>query len=87
MWADYYLRLNGEVVVVDESVDPPKVDSVYTDWHRVLPVVVWGSQQYPEMRKLLPVRPTDAVDCRCRTMSIFVEGKVNCQDCGGLGWL
>src|SRR5262249_37451667 len=65
MWADYYLRPNGQVVIVGEDFDNPEVDSVYSDWRRVLPVLVWGAQRYPELRELLPVRGPGAVDCQC----------------------
>jgi hypothetical protein len=87
MWADYYLRPNGEVVIVGEDFDHPGVDSVYSDWKRVLPVLVWGSWRYPEMRELLPVRGPGSVDCRCRRIPFFSEGKVICPECSGLGWL
>lgn len=87
LWADYYLRSNGEVVFVGEDFDQPDVDSVYSDWKRVLPVLVWGSERYPELRELLPVRSPGAVDCPCRANPLFAEGKVLCPECAGLGWL
>jgi hypothetical protein len=34
MWADYYLRPNGTVVIVGEDFDQPDVDSEYSDWKR-----------------------------------------------------
>jgi hypothetical protein len=87
MWADYYLRPNGQVVIVGEDLYHPEVDSVYSDWSHVLPVLVWGAQRYPELRQLLPVRGPGAIDCRCRSIPLFAEGKVICQECGGVGWL
>jgi hypothetical protein len=88
MWADYYLRPNGEVVIVGEDFDHPDVDSVYTDRLRVLMVLVWGSERYPELRELLPLREPGATDCRCvQHPNIFGPGKVICSECGGLGWL
>lgn len=87
MWADYYLRPNGEVVIVGEDDDHPEVDTVYTDRSHVLRTLVWGAQRYPELRELLPARPADAVDCGCRQVPIFSEGKVLCSTCGALGWL
>jgi hypothetical protein len=87
MWADYYLRPDGKVVVVGEDLDEPDVDSVYSDWKRVLSVLVWGSQRYPELRQWLPVRGPGAVDCQCRSIPLFAEGKVLCPECCGLGWL
>jgi hypothetical protein len=87
MWAGYYLRPNGEVVVVGEDFDQPDVETVHTDRSTVLRVLVWGSERYPELRELLPVRPVGAVDCQCRSHRIFAEGKVLCPECGALGWL
>lgn len=87
MWADYYLRPNGEVVVVGEDYECPEVDTVHTDRSSVLRVLVWGAKRYPELGELLPTRPPDAVDCRCRQHPIFGEGKVLCAECGALSWL
>lgn len=85
MWADYYLRPTGEVVVVGEDIDYPDVEIVYSDCSRVLRVLVWGSERYPALRQLLPERAPGAIDCKCRTIPIFAEGKVLCPECGGLG--
>jgi len=87
MWADYFLRPSGEVVVVGEDYDHPDVDAVHTDRSNVLRALVWGSRRYPALRELLPARPPGAVDCRCRQIPVFAEGKVLCPECGALGWL
>jgi hypothetical protein len=88
MWADYYLRPNGEVVIVGEDFDHPDVDSIYSDRLRVLSVLVWGSRRYPELRELLPRREPRATDCRCiQHPNIFGPGKIICSECGGVGWL
>jgi hypothetical protein len=87
MWAGYFLRANGEVVVVGEDEDRPDVDTVHTERGKVLQALVWGSERYPELRRLLPARGPGAVDCRCRAIPLFAEGKVLCPQCGGLGWL
>jgi len=87
MWADFYLRPNGEVVIVGEDFDYPDVDTVHADRSTVLMALVWGAQRYPELRELLPSRPPGAVDCRCRTVPAFAEGQALCPECGGLGWL
>jgi hypothetical protein len=88
MWADYYLRPNGEVVIVGEDFDHPDVDSVHTEWLRVLMVLVWGSERYPELRELLPQRTPGATDCRClQHPNFFGPGKLICSECGGVGWL
>jgi hypothetical protein len=87
MWADYYLRPNGEVVIVGEDIERPELDSVYTDRSHVLSTLVWGAERYPKLQKLLPIREPGARDCRCRAIPIFAEGKVLCPECCGLGWL
>jgi hypothetical protein len=87
MWADYYLRPNGEVVVVGEDDNHPDMETIHTDRSNVLMALVWGSQRYPELRELLPARPSDASNCRCRQIPFFAEGKVLCSECGALGWL
>ena len=87
LWAEYYLRPNGEIVIVGEDFDCPDVDSVYSDWDRVLPVLVSAARRYPDLRELLPVRGPSDVDCPCRSVPMFAEGKVICSECKGLGWL
>lgn len=86
MHADYYLRPNGEVVVVGEDDDHPDVDAVRTDRSTVLRLLVWGSRRYPGLWALLPPRPLDAVDCRCRSIPSFAKRGTSCE-CHGLGWL
>lgn len=88
MWATYYLRPNGEVVVVGDDIDHPDVDTVRTDWSNVLRVLIWGAGRYPELRELLPVRVPGAIDCpTCQSIPMFGEGKVLCPTCDGLHWL
>jgi len=87
MWAEYYLRPNGVVVVVGEDFDHPDVDSVYRDRNRLLRMLVWGLRRYPELKRLLPVRGPDAIDCGCRKVRTYVEGHRICHTCNGLGWL
>jgi hypothetical protein len=87
MWAGCYLRPNGEVVFIGSDWDRPDEASVSTERSVVLRMIVWGSERYPELRELLPVRPPHAFDCPCRQNPLFAEGKVLCQDCGGMGWL
>jgi hypothetical protein len=88
MWADYYLRPNGEVVVVGEDIDHPDMDTVHTDRLTVLRTLVWGSERYPELRELLPRRGLHAIDCKClQHPEFFGRGKFRCGDCGGIGWI
>ena len=88
MWADYYLRPCGEVVVIGEDFDEPEVVGIHTDRSNVLRMLVWGAERYPELAKLLPARDAGAVDCpTCRAIPLFAELNVLCPTCGGLGWL
>jgi hypothetical protein len=88
MWADYYLRPTGEVVVVGEDYDHPDVDTVHTDRLQVLSALVWGAERYPELGELLPARPAGAADCRCREHpDVYGPGRLICGECGGMGWL
>lgn len=88
MWADYYLRPNGDVVIVGEDDDRPDEVTVYTDRVRLLSVLVGGAERYPELRQLVPSRPLDARECVClQHQEFFGPGNVICQKCGGVGWL
>src|SRR5262245_34319193 len=63
LWAEYYLRANGDVIVVGANDEAPDVDTIYTDrMHRLSQIVV-GSRRYPELRELIPDRPAEATDC------------------------
>jgi hypothetical protein len=87
MWADYYLRPSGEVIVVGEDYEHPDVDTIHSDRISILKLLVWGSERYPELRELIPPRPLGAVDCRCRQIPMFSDGKILCSECGSVGWL
>ena len=47
MWASYYLRPNGEVVIAGADYDHPDVDTVGSEPGEVLRVLVWGTQRIP----------------------------------------
>jgi hypothetical protein len=88
LWADYYLRPNGELVIVGEDIDQPDEESVYSDQQSVFPVLAWASEQYPELKALLPVRGSTAIDCPiCQSVPLFATGKVRCPRCAGLHWV
>lgn len=87
LWAVYFLRAKGEVVVVGANLHLPEVDTTLAEPGDVLRVLVWGSERYQELKQLLPVRGPGAVDCRCRAIPLFAEGKVICSECSDLGWL
>jgi hypothetical protein len=88
LWADYYLRPNGEVIIIGKDLNHPDVERIVTDRLGVLTVLVWGAERYPKLRELLPLREAGSMDCPClRHPNIFGRGKVICSECGGLGWL
>src|ERR1700731_832197 len=59
LWAGYYLRANGDVIVVGADIDAPDVDTIYTDRTHRLSQIVVGSSRYPELRELIPDRPSE----------------------------
>jgi hypothetical protein len=88
MWADYYLRPDGDMVVVGEDEDRPDEVNVYSDRLRRLTALVMGSRRYSELREFLPERKPDASDCWCLgRREVFGPDKVICPICGGVGWV
>jgi len=80
------IRADGEIIRWSTEGDYAGVRPA-EDWSWVLLALVRGADRYPELRQLLPVRGPDTVDCRCRAIPLFVSGKADCAECGGLGWL
>jgi hypothetical protein len=80
------LRADGEFVSWSTEGDYVGIQSV-EDQSWVVSALVVGSDRYPELRPLLPVRGPGAVDCPCRAIPLCVSGKLLCGECGGLGWL
>ncbi len=80
------IRPSGEIVRWSTEGDYAGTRPV-DDWSWVLTALVKGADRYPELRPLLPVRGTDAIDCTCRAIPLCVSGNVGCAECGGLGWL
>jgi len=87
MGADYYLRPSGDVVIVSAFLDEPETDILITDPRRVLSVLAWGTERYPELKELLPTRGPDASDCECLKIELFQTRKAICPECCGLGWV
>ena len=86
LWSHWFLRPNGEVVLVGNLPGEPEGDEVHADRSYSLRAMVWGAERYPELQGILPARGPGAVDCRCRAIPLLASGKVLCPECSGLGW-
>lgn len=88
LWAEYYLHPCGDVIVVDEElINQPETDAIETDENLRTQIVVRGSERYPELSRLLPEQPHDAITCRCQTTPLFREHKIACDLCNSLRWV
>jgi len=85
-WEVTGIRADGEFVCWSTEHEYPGVRPV-EERYFWLSSLVDGCRRYPELRALLPNRPTDAVDCRHMAHPLFAEGKVFCPECCGLGWV
>ena len=85
------LRSDGTVwIASDDHWDDPT--GAAPEWRvadkreRTSALVIAG-ERMPEVRSLLPTRPSTAVDCpRCYGTGYFFQSIV-CPECGALGWL
>ena len=80
------IRADGELVSWSTEADFSGVRSV-DDRLWMLSALVIGVKRYPELRGLLPERPTGAIDCRCGAHPLLASGEFLCGACGGIGWL
>lgn len=86
-WA---LRPDGQVVVFSHEGEDPQLRE--EEDSRMINVALFqGSLTYPEIKRLVPARPTDAKDCPfCPGGGVQSENPVSqtmiCY-CGGLGWI
>ena len=80
------IRADGEFVRWSTEGEYPGVQTV-EDRYQWLSSLVDGCRRYPELRPLLPIRPAQALDCRCLGNPLFAEGQVSCPECCGLGWV
>ena len=76
------IRPSGEIVRWSTEGDYAGTRPV-DDWSWVLTALVKGADRYPELRPLLPVRRTDAIDCTCRAIPLCVSGNVGCASAAG----
>jgi hypothetical protein len=76
------IRPDGQMVEWNTDGCQPVLERMW-----VVAALITGSKRYPELKELLPVREPGAVDCSCREHPIFASGKLECGECGGIGWL
>jgi hypothetical protein len=85
------LRGDSEVwVLSDEHWDDPAAPDPRwrpADEHERTASLVIASERMPELRSLLPSRPTNATSCSRCSGTGWLDGKVICPDCDGLGWI
>jgi hypothetical protein len=85
------LRPDGEILFLDSNSgdDEPPIE---TDSGWRITAVVVGAEEYPELRPLLPNRPSGTEDCAaCAGLGRVRIGETDrpilCGRCHGLGWL
>lgn len=82
-WA--LLTDQGEVLeAVEDGVASPASEPLRTMF------LVAGSERYPELVVLLPVKTTTSIDCvKCEGTGRMKHGsgKVRCHECRSLGWV
>lgn len=93
-WSGFYgIRKNGEILIVD--LGPPFEVTSEVDERICRMVLCQGVKRYPELIRLLPIKPDEAVDCSScdgtgrepmNDRLGFDEETIVCW-CGGLGWL
>jgi hypothetical protein len=90
MGGTLFLRPDGEILVLDGgSNHEPQIE---TDPGWRITAVVVGAEKYPELRRLLPARPSGVEDCEaCEGRGQVRVGDIDyrflCGKCYGLGWL
>jgi len=85
-----YLTTTGQFLFVDEEANPPRIETDLNTKSEVLALVV-ASETFPELAKLLPLRPCGATTCcQCDGTGRVILGATHslvCGQCTGLGWL
>jgi hypothetical protein len=97
--AEAFLRPDGSVwyyEAVDWVNDPDKYEWREGIGNDRWAAIVLGCRRIPQLKALLPVRPSDAPTCRrCNgrgeiLVSVQADGSkrgITCPDCGRLGWI
>ena len=88
LWSYVLLTANGEMISF--GLDDEEERSVSA--RDVLLMLRIGVERYPQLARLLPVRPTDAIDCGlCFGSGVMQTGDTppqqkRCLSCEGWGW-
>jgi hypothetical protein len=90
MGGTLFLRPDGEILVLGSGPedDEPRIE---TDPGWRITAIVVGAEEDPELRPLLPVRPSGTEDCEaCAGHGRVHVGEIDhrflCGRCHGLGW-
>ena len=81
------LRPDGSVWLYElEELDQEGTWRQATDNERMGALVI-GARRIPEIRRLIPARPTSSPDCsRCAGTGNLIANVI-CPECSGLGWV
>jgi hypothetical protein len=91
-----YVTVDGDIYLEEDVWDPrtgdpkPLTFAVRSDEGARRQVLLFASQQHPELAACLPVRAPDdptCGDCLGSGWRMFGEHRIFCEECGGLGWL
>jgi hypothetical protein len=81
----WLLRSDGSFWRADSDVGV-SLEVLPEELHTI--ALVAGTERYPWLRDLLPIRPVDAVDCSCcnGTGRLGPGNVLRCRSCMALGW-
>src|SRR5262249_11037185 len=98
IYSDYrrhvLLRPDGQLLVVDRGRHARETRAIATSAEsrlRTLALIA-AAEAYPELRSLLPPRPSNTRDCFTCAGRAFIGGtgtphRIRCAQCSGLGWV
>lgn len=86
--AEAYLRPDGSVRIYHDFGEGREEWGwkEASDIERMQAIVI-ASERHPELRRLIPIRPDQAVNCDPCHGSGYLWQSIHCGHCGGLGWL
>jgi hypothetical protein len=89
-WTGFHaLTLAGELVFVDDDVQPPRAEPE-TELMWLVIALVGAAARYPALGELRPTRPSARADCHeCNgTGKLTLVGRdLRCGTCAALGWI